>query len=168
MSCRGGSVTVSRLHAVLQLLSLCEISGGVGVTVHCERVVACDRAGVLVLCRHLHICIRGMRGQGAFGTLCSRWWHGVPSLRWYCIVVARRCCLGAVHLYAALQALSLCEWSVAEGADDAPGSLCVGGGAGLHWYQHVHTSVTCSSFNLALAHSFVLISIVLLQPGIDA
>ena len=74
----------------------------------------------------------------------------------------------AVHLYAALWALSLCEWSVAEGADDAPSSLCVGGGAGLHWCQHVHAGVTCSSFDLALAHSFVLISIVLLQPGIDA
>ena len=137
------------------------------MTVHCERVMARDRAGVLVLCGRLRVCVRGMGGQGAFGTLCSCWWHGVPST-----AVLRRGSMAllpwAVHLYAALRALSLCEWSVAEGADDAPGSLCVGGGAGLHRCQRVRAGVTCSSFDLALARSFVLVGIVLLQPGIDA
>ena len=34
-------------------------------------------------------------------------------------------------------------------------------GAGLQQRQHVHAGMTCSSFELALARSFVLVSIVL-------
>ena len=157
----GGSVTASRLRSCVSCCGSCpyvrSVEGG-GVTVHCERVVARDRASVLVLCGCLRICVRGMGGQGAFGTLCSRWWRGVPST-----AVLRRGSTAllpwAVHLYATLRALSLCEWSVAEGADDAPGSLCVGGGAGLHRCQHVRAGMTCSSFDLALARLLYLLAL---------